>query len=640
MSTPFIDLEEGEDDVCFVTERPSPFGRRRRRSSSCTIIDESPSSSGAAVDEVIDLTVELGTSGHRLLNEGEFVLEKIRAYSSIVQPGVFLEVREFFAGNYLVEFVLVKIVVRCRESGAVKIRGIPFTRARAALGKLPKKSNEVCMLLYYDKNDPKGSEEFVDIDPSCVIQPHSLIVTNTKYPCFNRVVFNPKYPNERGSRKKQCEESLVHIHSSEVPETRYRISEDVLSNRWRGGRVRGGSWMPSRSIQDYCIDLEATGPGYTKKRTYGQKYTMFDSCSGAGGVSRGAKMAGFKVQYAVDKAPEVWDTYETNFPDTELFKMSLDQFLSDDRTGHMRVDVLHFSPPCQFFSPAHTHASAQDDDNIFALYSCNQLLKKLRPRIITVEQTFGLTHDRHAEYFHAFLGDFTQFGYSVRWKVVRLCTWGAAQDRKRLIIIAAAPGERLPPFPEATHSEDGQGGLLPYNTIGKALRGIRPGDDLHDLNNVRRYQPRRAPYDPNRLAGTITTRGGDFYYPDGTRNLTLREFASLQGFPKTHQFLGTMTSIKRQIGNAFPPNTVSVLYKHVEQWLLKEDGVSPYDPRDDTILVDDESDATATTTDVSEDEARPSPEMMEATVMDMSGNSQNRRARAGWRSEAMVIDLT
>ncbi|KAF4465125.1 dna (cytosine-5-)-methyltransferase [Fusarium albosuccineum] len=594
MSTPFIDLEEGEDDVCFVTQRPSPFGRRRRRSSSCTIIDESPSSSGAAVDEVIDLTVELGTSGHRLLNEGEFVLEKIRAYSSIVQPGVFLEVREFFAGNYLVEFVLVKIVVRCRESGAVKIRGIPFTRARAALGKLPKKSNEKLEV------------------------------------CFTG----------QGSRKKQCEESLVHIHSSEVPETRYRISEDILSNRWRGGRVRGGSWMPSRSIQDYCIDLEATGPGHTKKRTYGQKYTMFDSCSGAGGVSRGAKMAGFKVQYAVDKAPEVWDTYETNFPDTELFKMSLDQFLSDDRTGHMRVDVLHFSPPCQFFSPAHTHASAQDDDNIFALYSCNQLLKKLRPRIITVEQTFGLTHDRHAEYFHAFLGDFTQFGYSVRWKVVRLCTWGAAQDRKRLIIIAAAPGERLPPFPEATHSDDGQDGLLPYNTIGKALRGIRPGDDLHDLNNVRRYQPRRAPYDPNRLAGTITTRGGDFYYPDGTRNLTLREFASLQGFPKTHQFLGTMTSIKRQIGNAFPPNTVSVLYKHVEQWLLKQDGVSPYDPRDDTILVDDESDATATTIDVSEDEVRPSPEMMEATVMDMSGNSQNGRARAGWRSEAMVIDLT
>lgn len=356
---------------------------------------------------------------------------------------------------------------------------------------------------------------------------------------------------------------------------------------------------------------------------------MFDSCSGAGGVSRGALMAGFKVQYAIDKAPEVWNTYQTNFPNTALFRMPLDQLLLDPHIGHMRVDVLHFSPPCQFFSPAHTHMSVHDDENIFALYGCNQLIRKLRPRIITVEQTFGLTHDRHEEHFHAFIQDFTQHNYSIRWKVVRLCNWGAAQDRKRLILIAAAPGERLPPFPAPTHGSGD--GLMPYNTIGKVLRGIRPGDDLHDLDNVQYYNPERPPYDPERLAGTITTRGGDFYYPDGSRKLTLRELASMQGFPKSHRFLGNMTSIKRQIGNAFPPTAVRVLYKHIEKWLLKEDGMIP-DDSFDTIVIEDDTEAPTRVGEPSDHRGRPF-EMMEVDMV-------QRSSQGHWQAEDMVIDLT
>ncbi|KAF4965321.1 hypothetical protein FSARC_6867 [Fusarium sarcochroum] len=644
MSITYIDLEEQEEinDVCFLTEKPTGFPERQRRLSSCTIHEDSTTSPDRAIDEVIDLTVNLGTSGHHLLNRDEFVLERIRLLGSVVQEGSFLQIQEFCSGKYLVEFVLVKIVIRCQSSGAIKIRGTPFVRARSAMAKLPRKSNEVCMLLYYDQDDGTKTEEFVDINPSDVIQLQPLIATNAKWPNFNRAKLEVCFTGQ-GSRKKQVEESLVRIHSRDVHESQYRVSEEVLSNRWRGSTVKGGSWVPSLSTHDHFIDLESEGSRQTqtKTRSRGQKYTMFDSCSGAGGVSRGALMAGFKVQYAVDKAPEVWSTYQTNFPDTELFRMSLDEFLSNPNTSHMRVDVLHFSPPCQFFSPAHTHASAQDDENIFALYGCNQLLKKLRPRIITVEQTFGLTHDRHEEYFNGFLGDFTQHGYSVRWKVIKLCTWGAAQDRKRLIIIAAAPGEKLPPFPKATHSQDGLNGTLPYNTIGKAIRGIRPGDDLHDLENVRYHNPTRVAYDPDRLAGTITTGGGDFYYPDGTRNLTLRELANLQGFPKTHQFLGTVTSIKRQIGNAFPPNTVRVLYKHIEQWLLRQDGMLPYDRQDDdTILIEDDSDASASLTDDSDDEPRHSPEMMEGNIIERFGEQQNHHGRALWAAEDMVIDLT
>ncbi|KAM0472029.1 hypothetical protein ACHAPX_008976 [Trichoderma viride] len=320
--------------------------------------------------------------------------------------------------------------------------------------------------------------------------------------------------------------------------------------------------------------------------------------------------------------------------------MSVDEFILAMKDRPMRADVLHLSPPCQYFSPAHTHQSAHDDMNIFALYGCIDLVDKLRPRLFTLEQTFGITHERHRQYLRALIGDFTQHGYSVRWKVVRLCTWGLAQDRKRLIMIAAAPGEKLPPFPQPTHSENGIGGLKPYTTIRKAISSIRVGDNLHDLNNVKYFQPRRPPLNADGLAGTITTGGNEVYYPDGTRDFTVREYACIQGFPKYHRFLGTKTCIRRQIGNAFPSNTVQMLYKHLEEWLLKQDGITRYQPLADSVMIVDDSDS-----DDSGDSFRwqtssgaySSPEM-DDDIMEI--DSPQSRPRYIHRRDNHTIDLT
>ena len=263
----------------------------------------------------------------------------------------------------------------------------------------------------------------------------------------------------------------------------------------------------------------------------------------------------------------------------KLYKSSVDEFIQRTKHQRIRVDALHLSPPCQFFSPAHTRESARDDENIFALFGCHDLIEKTRPRVVTLEQTFGLTHMQHKQYFDSLLGHFTYFEYGVRWKIVHLHDWGLAQDRKRLIIIAAAPGEALPTFPSSTHSESGSRETLPYNSIGNCIKQIRNGDSLHDLANVRYFQPPRRSYDSKTLAGTITTGGLDSYHPSGTREFTLREFASLQGFPRYHIFRGNKTSIKRQIGNAFASNTVTVLYRHLETWLLTQDGMQRNEPQ-------------------------------------------------------------
>ncbi|KOS18095.1 Modification methylase HphIA [Escovopsis weberi] len=584
--------------VQFLNSRT--FARNSRSSSvesSVTAGREASEPAEYRDDEVIDLDAyEADLASPGLLQAGELPLESFRlACGTVIRREDLIQIRPFSLGAYKVEFVLVKIIAQDR-AGTKKIRGVPLARSRTLAGTLPKKINEISMILHVQRlGNVAAQPHLVDVGPGLIEERRTLILTNSLY---RDQPYNPwaSFQNiEEGDPRRRmvelhghlvCRWKLViyftphgrtgrpeetafeRVLESEVRQQQHRESEGLICERWRGGRIRGGSWRPN---------------------AFGQKYTLFDSFSGAGGVSRGAQSSGFHIQGAVDKSPEVWDTYRLNFS-TELFKMSIDEFILATRDRIIRPDVLHLSPPCQFFSPAHTHVSANDDTNIFALFSCHTLIDKLRPRLITLEQTFGITHDRHGHYLSRLIGDFTELGYSVRWKIVRLAAWGLAQSRKRLIMIAAGPGERLPPFPDDTHSETGAGGLKRFTTVRQAISGLRRGDDLHNVASTKHHYPPRPRLNADGLMGTITTGGGEAYYPDGTRDFTLREYACLQGFPQNHRFSGNITSIRRQIGNAFPPNTVQVLYRHLNDWLLKEDGISGVGPPRNThvVTVDDD----------------------------------------------------
>ncbi|KAK5998800.1 Cytosine-specific methyltransferase HphIA-like protein [Cladobotryum mycophilum] len=617
-----------EDEVQFLTSRNPTTTRSSSTESSRTIgRGEREGPFGLFDNEAIDLTTyESEVVIPDSLQDGEFPLESIRqASGATLRRGDFIQVRPFQLGAYEIEFVQIQMLAQGQE-GTHKIRGIPFARTRRLLGKLPRKLNEVVMILHIQRfGNVTAEPHLVDVPLRSIVKKRTLIITNATYKDRSydtwsiyrhvrgkdrrRLIVESKghlvcrwkfkiYLSFKGHKLKPDETLIERIHWEEAPDPRYRMSEEAICNQWRGGRIKGGSWCPSGLFDESVIDLEESSqsPSFRKRRSAGQKYTMFDSFSGAGGVSRGAQSAGFHIQGAVDKSPEVWETYKLNFSNAELFEMSVDEFIRTTVGRGMRADVLHLSPPCQYFSPAHTRAAAHDETNIYALLSCHQLIEKLRPRIITLEQTFGIVHDQHDQYLTALIGDFTQQGYSIRWKIVRLCTWGLAQDRKRLIMIAAGPGERLPPFPDPTHSENGGGGLKPFTTIRQAISGLRHGHYWHNIDSTKHYEPLKPPLNADQLAGTITTGGSDaYYYPDGTRDFTVREYACLQGFPRSHRFVGNKTSVKRQIGNAFAPNTVRVLYKHLEDWLLKEDGMVRYQPSVEnlTIVDGDDSDASS-----------------------------------------------
>ena len=68
---------------------------------------------------------------------------------------------------------------------------------------------------------------------------------------------------------------------------------------------------------------------------------------------------------------------------------------------------------------------------------------------------------------------------------------------------------------------------------------------------------------------TVTTRfdtpaGGRFIHPDYNRTLTPREAARVQSFPDSFEFIGSKSSICKQIGNAVPPKLAFFLAKAVD----------------------------------------------------------------------------
>ncbi|KAJ6042849.1 uncharacterized protein N7446_013915 [Penicillium canescens] len=314
-----------------------------------------------------------------------------------------------------------------------------------------------------------------------------------------------------------------------------------LRDEWRGlGRTTlfGEGQAPISAAEDIdndeVIDLTGVIAGRSRAYTFGDAYC------GGGGVSCGARQAGLDIKWAVDSCRHAVDTYQRNFEGVEIEHAQFFDFLTND-PNWMRVDICHCSPPCQTFSPAHTVNCNRDDDNSACIFSAGCLCRTAKPRVLTMEETSGLP-ERFPDIFHRVLLDMVEIGYSLRWAVLRCDDYGVPQERKRLLVIAAGPGEILPHLPQPTHGLIASPGLLPRSSIWSAI-GLIPDDAQdHDIEaGFARWElAHRADYNGYAPAKTITCGGGNH-------------------------------NVRKQIGNAVPPLFAKAIYAEIAQCLRESD---------------------------------------------------------------------
>ncbi|KAK3388831.1 RIP defective [Sordaria brevicollis] len=559
----------------------------------------------AEVAEIIDLTNDLDLhEEHResdILRPEEESLQHFPLDQGFsVRQGQTVELREPRpVGKFLLSFVRIQSIIR-HTNAVVTIRGHGFTRAKEMNGCLPKQLNECCLVAMVNTHDPRPWKEqaIIDIRPDDVLTIRNLRVTNAPFPRYRdssseaarqqvkdtgilvaRYVYI-EYHQDHDHKPREW--AFVRVDEEEADEN-FRTPSRVLVNDWRGGNVKGGSFIPGDSRQIHDLDAPTIPTNEPTHVPFEQKYTAGDTFSGAGGSCRGIVEAGVHLEFCVDNWEHAVESLKVNFEDTKIHVIDMHDFIVDDSIRY-RVDILHLSPPCQVWSPAHTRPGQNDEKNLAILFSCPPLIKKIRPRIFTVEQTFGILHPRFDIFFQSLVQGFTDLGYSVRWKVVNFSHYGLPQPRRRLIMIGAGPGERLPPFPKPTHSPDVKpnqrgGGLKPLATARQVLSQL-DGRRQYSLHQpyLQPFQSRKTPWDRNKpLPYTVTCGAAENYHWSGLRQFTPQEYALLQGFPIHHKFAGNY--IKKQIGNAFPPIFVKLLYQHLTSWLDDQDNVVRQAPR-------------------------------------------------------------
>jgi DNA (cytosine-5)-methyltransferase 1 len=153
--------------------------------------------------------------------------------------------------------------------------------------------------------------------------------------------------------------------------------------------------------------------------------------SGCGGLDKGFENAGFNTVWANEFDKTIWETFQTNFPHTELEKRSI-----TDISSHVipAVDGIIGGPPCQSWSEAGAGRGINDKrGQLFFDYI--RLLNEKQPKFFLAENVAGILHKKHAVAFANVISEFEQAGYQVSYKLLNANDYDVPQDRLRVIIV-------------------------------------------------------------------------------------------------------------------------------------------------------------------------------------------------------------
>lgn len=299
--------------------------------------------------------------------------------------------------------------------------------------------------------------------------------------------------------------------------------------------------------------------------------------SGAGGLDLGFKMAGHEIIWANDLYEDAVETYKKNVGNhiicEDITKISADEIPD--------CDIVIGGFPCQGFSVANWKRHVDDERNTLYKQLIRVITEK-KPKFFLAENVKGLTNMEHGEVFKLILSDFENMGYVVKYRVLNAADYGVPQTRQRVIIVGVRNDIDFEyEYPIPTNDKNGIGHPK-WVSVSEALKDIPDPDTPNDIINhtYSKYKLQfngylgHRPLDPDKPAPTVTARGDNkggvviLPHPNGLRRMSCRELAMIQSFPMDYEFIGTNSSIYRQIGNAVPP----LLAKAVAEQFNKYEG--------------------------------------------------------------------
>lgn len=212
---------------------------------------------------------------------------------------------------------------------------------------------------------------------------------------------------------------------------------------------------------------------------------IVDNFAGGGGASTGIEMAtGRPVDIAINHDPAAIAMHKTNHPETKHYCENVWEVDPREVTQGRPVALCWLSPDCTHFSKAKGGKPREKKIRGLAWVAL-RWAATVRPRVIMLEnveefQDWGpLTPDGYPDpkqkgrTFRSFVNALRRQGYTVDWRELRACDYGAPTIRKRLFLIARCDGWPIV-WPEPTHGDPNSpkvkaGKLKPWRTAAEII---------------------------------------------------------------------------------------------------------------------------------------------------------------------------
>ncbi|XP_049797488.1 DNA (cytosine-5)-methyltransferase 1-like [Schistocerca nitens] len=197
-----------------------------------------------------------------------------------------------------------------------------------------------------------------------------------------------------------------------------------------------------------------------------RKLRTLDIFAGCGGLSYGLQQSGVaEICWAIEKDMAAAEAFSRNHPHCTVLMDDCNLLLQLVMNGGIEnskrqqlpqkgeVDLICGGPPCQGFSGMNRFS-----EKLYSRFQNSLVASFLsycdyyRPRFVIMENVRNFVAFKQSVVLNLTLRALLEIGYQCTFTVLQAGNFGVPQSRKRVILLAAAPGELLPSFPEPTHA--------------------------------------------------------------------------------------------------------------------------------------------------------------------------------------------
>jgi len=319
-----------------------------------------------------------------------------------------------------------------------------------------------------------------------------------------------------------------------------------------------------------------------------RNYKSIELFAGTGGLAIGLEKAGFNAIALNEIDSSACKTLRQNRPNWNILEGDIKDI---DFKRFSNIDFLSGGFPCQAFSYAGNKLGFEDTRGTL-FFEFARAIKEIKPKVFLGENVRGLLSHDKGRTLESIKAVIKELGYTlIEPKVLKAIFYKVPQKRERLFLIGIRndlvkyskfkwpdPYHRVMVLKDALKKGELYNTDVPKSLGQKypkrkkeILSLVNPGGCWIDLpeNIQREYMQksfflgggktgmaRRLSWENPSLTLTCAPaqKQTERCHPEETRPLTIREYARIQTFPDDWDFIGSISSQYKQIGNAVPVN--------------------------------------------------------------------------------------